>query len=93
MNKKDLIKILYIKNKKIAKSTIQNIVTNTIDLISSNLSKGKKIELRGFGVFFLKYFPPRILKHPKTKKSFKTEGKYIPKFRASRKLKDAIKKK
>ena len=91
MSRPKLIKQLKIRNLKLSQSELETV----IDLFSNNIAKalkdGKKVELRGFGTFFVKEIKEKYsARNPKTR-----ELVYIPKknkvrFRASKILKKKI---
>ncbi len=62
-----------------AKSVLEEVLTVVVD----SLSSGKKIELRGFGVFNTKYRPARTARNPKTGESIELGEKYVPMFKPS----------
>jgi nucleoid DNA-binding protein len=45
---------------------VKEVVQKTFDIISQALKDGKRIELRNFGIFFLKKRKKRIGRNPKT---------------------------
>jgi len=55
-----------------------------IDALSKTLSKGGRVEVRGFGSFFLNFRPPRTGRNPKTGKKVKCTAKYGPHFKTGR---------
>ena len=91
MSRPKLIKQLKKRNLKLSQSELETV----IDLFSNNIAKalkeGKKVELRGFGTFFVKEIKEKYsARNPKTR-----ELVYIPKknkvrFKASKILKKKI---
>jgi integration host factor subunit beta len=63
--------------------SIQEILSIMID----SLSEGKRIELRGFGTFDLSYRAAHLARNPKTGVVSMVPDRYIPRFRAGKKLK------
>jgi integration host factor subunit beta len=61
-----------------------------IDALSNTLSKGGRVEVRGFGSFSLNYRPPRNGRNPKTGKEVKVPAKYVPHFKAGKELKERV---
>jgi nucleoid DNA-binding protein len=47
------------------------------------ISEGKRIELRGFGVFKSKSRKPRMARNPKTGELVPLEKRYVPVFKPS----------
>ncbi|MDD5384556.1 MAG: integration host factor subunit beta [Gallionella sp.] len=61
-----------------------------LDAMSSTLSKGDRVEIRGFGSFGLNYRPPREGRNPKTGDKVRVPGKYAPHFKAGKGLKEKV---
>jgi integration host factor subunit beta len=65
----------------LAKDT-DNVVRVILDALSNTLSKGGRVEIRGFGSFSLNYRPPRQGRNPKNGDKVKVPAKYVPHFKA-----------
>ncbi len=65
-----------------AEVSVQEILSG----ISSALSDGNRVEIRGFGSFSLNYRPPRLGRNPKTGEKVPVPGKYAPHFKAGKEL-------
>lgn len=61
-----------------------------IDALAGNLSKGNRIEIRGFGSFNLRYLAPRNAHNPKTGKRLVAAAKYRPHFKPGKELKERV---
>lgn len=81
MNKSDLVKSIFKKNNKYKISEIENIVDLFFREIEKALTKGKRIEIRGFGSFFTKAREKRIGINPQNGKNIEIEKKIHPKFK------------
>ena len=57
-------------------------------MMSSSLSTGKRIEIRGFGSFSLHYRPPRTGRNPKSGDKVSLSGKHVPHFKPGKELRD-----
>ena len=66
------------------------IVETVFDGIKEALSKGEKIEIRGFGNFRLKQRRPRKARNPKTGESVDVPSKRVLHFKVGKALKDAL---
>lgn len=91
MSRPKLIKQLNKKNSKLSRSEVETV----IDMFSSNIVKalkeGKKVELRGFGTFFVKKIKENYsARNPKTRKLIYVPEKNKVRFRPSKKLKKLI---
>jgi len=54
------------------------------------LAEGKRIELRGFGVFSVKSRKPRMARNPRTGDPVPLEERYVPTFRVSSEFQDRV---
>jgi len=64
------------------------VVVNTVFAsIADSLSRGEKVELRGFGSFRVKQRPARLGRNPKTGEPVQVPPKKIPYFKPGKNLK------
>jgi integration host factor subunit beta len=61
-----------------------------LDSMSATLSRGGRIEIRGFGSFGLNYRPPRQGRNPKTGEKVEVPAKYMPHFKVGKELRERI---
>jgi DNA-binding protein HU-beta len=54
------------------------------------LAEGKRIELRGFGVFSVKSRKPRMARNPRTGDPVPLEERFIPTFKVSSEFQDKV---
>jgi nucleoid DNA-binding protein len=59
------------------------VVDGVFSSIITAISTGKRIELRGFGVFKHKSRKPRMARNPKTGEQVPLEKRYVPVFKPS----------
>jgi integration host factor subunit beta len=65
-------------------------VNSIIEQMSTVLSNGGRIEIRGFGSFCLHYRPPRKAHNPKTGEKLVTEPKYAVHFKPGKELREQV---
>lgn len=65
-------------------------VNSVIEQMSTVLSQGGRIEIRGFGSFSLHYRPPRKAHNPKTGEKLVTEPKYAVHFKPGKELREHV---
>ncbi|MDO8265063.1 MAG: HU family DNA-binding protein [Candidatus Parcubacteria bacterium] len=90
MTKEELIEVISQKigfSKKQAGETL-NVI---LDEIIKTLSQGKEIQFPGFGKFLVIQRKERMGINPKTKEKIKILAMKVPKFRAGKILKEAVK--
>jgi len=61
-----------------------------LDAMTDSLSRGDRIEIRGFGSFALNYRPPRIGRNPKSGDRVEVAEKYVPHFKAGKELRERV---
>ncbi len=88
LTKSDLIDNLARSQGHLAYKDVELAVKSLIEKMSSALSKGDRIEIRGFGSFSLHYRPPRIGRNPKSGDKVNLPGKYVPHFKPGKELRD-----
>jgi integration host factor subunit beta len=90
MVKSQLIEIIADKQHMLSPKDVELGIKYLLDYMSDQLSKGNRIEIRGFGSFDLRYRPPREAHNPKTGEKVAALQRYIPHFKAGKELKARI---
>jgi integration host factor subunit beta len=90
MNRSDLIARLAQLHPQLLIKDAELGVKVIIDALSNTLSRGERIEIRGFGSFALNYKSSRIARNPKTGNQVKVPAKYVPHFKAGKELRERI---
>lgn len=65
-------------------------INTIIEYMSETLSKGGRIEIRGFGSFNLHFRPPRRAHNPKTGEKLVTNPKYAAHFKPGKELRERV---
>ncbi len=73
------------------KADAERAVEAVIDSITTHLQKGEEVSIAGLGIFEAKMRPGRMGRNPRTGASIQIKAMRVPKFRASKTLKDAVK--
>lgn len=90
MNKADIIsKVSEILGG--TKADAERAVECMIDSIVSSLKKGDEVSIAGLGIFSVKDRAARMARNPKTGEQVSVPATRVPKFRAAKALKDAVK--
>jgi DNA-binding protein HU-beta len=74
-----------------SKADAERAVETVIDCIVSSLKKGQEVSIAGLGIFSAKMRPARTGRNPRTGESIEVPAMRVPKFRAAKALKDAVK--
>ncbi len=67
----------------LTKIETKSVVDGVFASIVSSIADGKRIELRGFGVFKSKSRKPRMARNPKTGELVPLEKRFVPVFKPS----------
>ena len=90
MTKSELIERLADKLNHLAAKEVQQAIKEILEMMAQTLSKGERIEIRGFGSFSLHYRAPRVGRNPKTGESVELDGKYVPHFKPGKELRERV---
>jgi integration host factor subunit beta len=90
MTREDLIRSLVDKQVHISYKVMSAAIKQLVELMVSELSKGTRIEVRGFGSFALRYRAPRLARNPKTGEKLQTNFKYAVHFKPGKELKERV---
>ena len=91
INKKELIEIISNEQEQLPYKDIELSIKTIIESMINSLKKGKRIEIRGFGSFSLRYRKSRIGRNPKSGESVNIDERYVPHFKPGKDLKERVK--
>ena len=69
----------------------EQVVDTVVDSIVGGLKKGDEISIAGLGIFSTKMRPARQGRNPRTGQSIQVPAMRVPRFRAAKALKEAVK--
>ncbi|TRX56633.1 integration host factor subunit beta [Thalassomonas sp. M1454] len=90
MTKSELIEKLIDKLDHLSAKDVELAIKEILEMMSSTLEQGERIEIRGFGSFSLHYRAPRVGRNPKTGESVELNGKYVPHFKPGKELRERV---
>lgn len=70
-----------------AEQAVETVINSVIDA----LKKGEEVSIAGLGIFSVKTRAAREARNPRTGEAIKVPSMKVPKFRAAKALKDAVK--
>ena len=73
------------------KTTAEQAVEKVIEVIIGSLKKGEEVSIAGLGIFTVKERAARQARNPRTGEAISVPAMKVPKFKASKHLKDAVK--
>lgn len=90
MNKSDLVEYVAGRLPNLAAKDVEVIVNTIFDSMTRSLTKGDRIEIRGFGSFEVRVRKPRQGRNPKTGEQVKVGLRRVPFFKVGKELKDKV---
>ena len=87
MNKTELVAAMA-KETNLSKKDVEAVLKSFTDVVASELKKGGKIQLVGFGTFEVSERAAREGRNPQTGETMKIAASKAPKFKAGKALKD-----
>lgn len=90
MTKRDMV-VKIANETKLTQTDVSEVVQKTLDYVASELTKGRTVELRNFGIFEVKVRKARKGRNPnKPKHEVIIPERAVVKFRAGKFLKDKV---
>ncbi len=90
MIRSELIQKIADENPHLYQRDVERIVNTIFDQITGAMSRGDRVELRGFGAFSVKRREARIGRNPRTGESVQVEEKHVPFFKTGKLLRDRL---
>ncbi|MBI5344614.1 MAG: integration host factor subunit beta [Deltaproteobacteria bacterium] len=92
MTKSELIETVATRVSNFSRKDIEIIVDTLFKSMTDTLSKGNKVEIRGFGSFKIKKREGRQGRNPKSGENIFIESKKVPFFKAGKEIRERINK-
>jgi DNA-binding protein HU-beta len=89
LSRDDLIALVATKLN-VAKTEAKKFVVATFDLLTESMVKGKKVNIRGFGIFSVKGRAARTFRNPHDGSTVDSPACSVPAFKPSTALKDSV---
>jgi len=90
VTKSELIAGLAADNPHLRGADVETIVSTIFDEITAALSRGARVELRGFGAFTVKRRDARTGRNPRTGEAVPVDEKLVPFFKAGKELRERV---
>ncbi len=90
VTKSELIAELSAANPHLLARDVETIVATIFNEISAALSRGERVELRGFGAFTIKKRDARTGRNPRTGEAVPVDEKVVPFFKAGKELRERV---
>ena len=92
MIKSELVQRIASQNPHLYQRDVENIVNAILGEITAAMSKGDRVELRGFGAFSVKHRPARTGRNPRTGAHVSVEQKSVPFFKTGKEMRERLNK-
>ena len=69
---------------------VERIVNTVFEEVTDAMSRGDRVELRGFGAFSVKQRDSRVGRNPRTGETVQVEEKHVPFFKTGKLLRDRL---
>lgn len=90
MNKSELVEALALKQTHLMLRDVDTCVDIILEAITRALSRGERIEVRGFGCFLASDRPARIGRNPKTGAAVQIPSMRMPRFKPGKELRQRV---
>ncbi|HMN37124.1 MAG TPA: integration host factor subunit beta [Hyphomicrobium sp.] len=90
MIKSELVQRIAAANPHLYHRDVERIVNVIFDEIVDALSRGDRVELRGFGAFTVKHRAARQGRNPRTGSTVSVAEKFVPFFKTGKELRDRL---
>ncbi len=90
MTRSDFVEALAARFGQLTHRDAEHAVKTLLDAMSEALSRGHRIELRGFGTFTVNRRPPRMGRNPRSGESVAIPEKRVPHFKPGKALREAV---
>jgi len=90
MIRSELIQKIADENPHLYQRDVERIVNTVFEAVTSAMSRGDRVELRGFGAFSVKARDARLGRNPRTGEPVQVEEKSVPFFKTGKLLRDRL---
>ena len=90
MIKSELVQRLAVKNPHLYQRDVERIVNAILDEITDALTRGDRVELRGFGAFSIKRREARLGRNPRTGAHVDVDQKAVPFFKTGKEMRERL---
>jgi DNA-binding protein HU-beta len=89
MKKSDLVDLVA-QRQGLSRPQVEATVDALLEAIGEGLSRGERIDLRGFGAFLVRESAARTGRNPRTGEALEIAARKTPTFRVGKELKDRV---
>ena len=90
MIKSELVQKIASRNPHLYQRDVENIVNAILNEVAEALTRGDRVELRGFGAFSTKQRKSRVGRNPRTGAHVEVEEKRVPFFKTGKEMRERL---
>ena len=90
MIKSELIEKLAMENTHLTHAEVERLVNAILNTMTTALSDGERVELRGFGALSVRARPARAGRNPRTGEAVEVPAKAVPFFKSGKELRERL---
>lgn len=90
MTRSELVTALAARQGHLPAVDVDLAVRALLEAMAEALASGRRIEIRGFGSFTLRFRPPRLARNPKSGAVVPVAAKYVPHFKPGKTLRERV---
>lgn len=90
LTKSELINRIFVRLSSLTSREADVAVNEILRTTVSALSRGVRVEIRGFGSFSVKHREARKGRNPRTGEAVQVPAKFVPYFRAGKEIRDSL---
>jgi len=90
MTRSELVSALATRQGHLPMTDVDLAVRSLLETMAEALASGRRIDIRGFGSFALRYRPPRLARNPKSGAVVPVAEKYVPHFKPGKVLRERV---
>lgn len=90
MIRSELIQKIADENPHLYQRDVERIVNTVFEEVTGAMSRGDRVELRGFGAFSVKKRDARVGRNPRTGETVQVDQKHVPFFKTGKLLRDRL---
>jgi integration host factor subunit beta len=88
--KSELVQRIAERNPHLYQRDVENVVNAILDEIAAAMTRGDRVELRGFGAFSVKRRNARVGRNPRTGAHVEVDEKSVPFFKTGKELRERL---
>ncbi|MBC7213619.1 MAG: integration host factor subunit beta [Burkholderiaceae bacterium] len=90
MTRSDLVEALAERFAQLTQRDAEQAVKTILDALGDAMARGQRVEIRGFGSFFVNHLPARTGRNPRSGAAVAIPARRVPRFKPGKALREAV---